>query len=35
MDKVLEACTQLAQMTGEPAPLRECVAETARKDLLQ
>jgi PAS domain S-box-containing protein len=31
MDKVLEACTQLAQMTGEPAALRECVAETARK----
>ena len=31
MDKVLEACTQLAQMSGEPAAIREYVAETARK----
>src|ERR1041385_8575765 len=31
MDKVLEACTQLALMSGEPPVLREYVAETARK----
>jgi PAS domain S-box-containing protein len=31
MEKALEACTQLAQMKGEPSALREYLAETARK----